>query len=60
MRVLALNVALAVAGFPSCIAAAPLSEISVKFIESRMLRAKLMSNPGAALDYCREADRRAA
>jgi hypothetical protein len=53
-----LGVVLAVVSTPA--QGEPLSEVSVKFIEGRMLRAKLMSNPGAALDYCREADRRAA
>jgi hypothetical protein len=38
----------------------PLSDVSVKFIEGRMFRAKLMSDPAAALDFCREAERRAA
>jgi hypothetical protein len=50
----------AVVGLASPGHAAPLTEEAMTFIDGRLFRAKLMSNPKAALEYCRAAEAKAA
>jgi hypothetical protein len=51
-----LTAAAVVAGLASPGLAAPLTEEATQAIDSLLFRARLMSNPKAALDYCREAE----
>lgn len=52
--------ALLVADFSSPALAGALTEEAIAFIDGQLFRARIMSNPKAALDYCREAEARAA
>jgi hypothetical protein len=60
VRALSLIAALLVVGLASPARTEPLNKEATELIEGALFRARLMSNPKAALDYCREAEAGAA